>query len=1536
MRSRLALLFLAIFLFSFGMVQGQSISVDHIDGLYAPDTIPVGQPVTFWIRMTNNNSNHGGITNGFRIYSPDGATWDTTVADTLPLNWSQWFGLIFSINRFSFDGTGADTVGFGGSKLFGTGLPAGFDSVSYKITIGPIDAQYHGKTIVLDSSFYPPIGTWKWAGPDAFPAWDGPHVFTIYDPNAGPTASLVVSPSSLTFSAQEGGANPLPQNFNVSEAAAGTIAFSAAETASWFSLTGVGGTTPDDITVNVDITGLTPGDYKDSVMISSGDATNSPQYMVVNLTVTPAPKYLVTSPTPLNFNAIEGGSNPLAQSFTVSEQGGAAISFTANESATWFSLTGVLGTTPDDIQVNINIAGLAPGTYTDSVEIASVDAANSPVYEVINLTVAPAPKTLVVTPPVLNFTAQEGGSNPVAQTFDVTEQGGAAIGYIASRSGLPAGWMTVTDTTGTTPGTVTVNVDITGVLAGSYLDTIFVNSSEAANGPVTVVVNLTVTPVETFSLVVTPTVLNFVTQVNVNPSNKAFVVSEAGGANIAFNVTKLTDWVSLSIANGTTPDSVTVAIDVTGLTEGTYFDTLMVTSGAATNSPQAVFVTLVIQPVAPTYTLVATPDSVFISATVGDPDPDTAWINVTELGGANINFEVMDSSAWFDHGIVDSGTTPMLVPVAIHFGSLSAGDYFGILRLTSADASNSPIYVSVGLHLEGVVNNPPYFTGGVHDTTITECDSLNMTFTAEDPDGDPIFMSVDTLRPNMTFVADSLGHGHFTFDPDLNQAGVYTLFAKVFDGYITTTSMFTITVLDCQPGTYGDTVMVATEPAVPGAQVLIQVDFTNLCDLTDISTYLAWTSGNLTLDSANFADSRLAGLSGQFFDIDNDLHTVSFGTAFTEGETVPPGAGNLINLYFSLAVNTPAGFYPIDLYGMSPNAYNPQFVRECGGGPETIQPFFIPGGIVVDTSGNYVCGYVVDPDGNPIPGATVQLWDDFPGGIVVDSTMSSGTGVFAFSEFNTIPFDLWAFKEGYYPGKVEHINFAQSGIMIVLTPYQPVTPTNTNVRFFCDFNTYMDAPLPVGSVIDAYDPNGVRCGNFFVTEPGKYGFLYVYGDDPYEPGDQGADSNDVIRFYVNGLAAIPSVTPIWTGDHGVQEVCLDVPNETTHICSLRQGWNLISWNLDTKSDDILTVLSSIGDCLEVVQGFEQGALTYDAGLPEFSDLWQVDHLSGYWVKVSCDVDLEVTGMPVPTTTPIPVTAGWNLVSYLPEVPMPTATGFGSIMGDLVVALGFDAFSSEPAGTYVPGDQNSDLLELNSCLGYWVKVRNDGQLEYPGEGPAIAPQKPVNYLASLGTAFNDGTPTTQWINLYSRALTLNGEVVTAGSQISAFAEDGTKVGSYVMNSDGHFGFMPVYAADPGASGLTSGRSFYLSVNDVKTEQTFTWSKPGDKIEINGLTAKSTSEEPLPETFGLHQNYPNPFNPTTTINFSLPTAGKAKIEIFNILGNLVATPFDGVAQSGLTAVVWDGKNTNGETVSSGIYFYRLSADNYNETKKMTLLK
>jgi hypothetical protein len=93
---------------------------------------------------------------------------------------------------------------------------------------------------------------------------------------------------------------------------------------------------------------------------------------------------------------------------------------------------------------------------------------------------------------------------------------------------------------------------------------------------------------------------------------------------------------------------------------------------------------------------------------------------------------------------------------------------------------------------------------------------------------------------------------------------------------------------------------------------------------------------------------------------------------------------------------------------------------------------------------------------------------------------------------------------------------------------------------------------------------------------------------------------------------------------------------------------------------------------------------------------------------------------------------------------------------------------------------------------------------------------------------------------------------------------------------------------------------------------------------------------PRSFELEQNYPNPFNPSTRISFSLPKESPVSLQVFDMMGRVVATLVDEVLPPGRHTVVWNGRASDGRQMASGIYFYRLKADGYIATRKMMLLK
>ena len=109
----------------------------------------------------------------------------------------------------------------------------------------------------------------------------------------------------------------------------------------------------------------------------------------------------------------------------------------------------------------------------------------------------------------------------------------------------------------------------------------------------------------------------------------------------------------------------------------------------------------------------------------------------------------------------------------------------------------------------------------------------------------------------------------------------------------------------------------------------------------------------------------------------------------------------------------------------------------------------------------------------------------------------------------------------------------------------------------------------------------------------------------------------------------------------------------------------------------------------------------------------------------------------------------------------------------------------------------------------------------------------------------------------------------------------------------------------------------------------WFAKGSWFEGEGFAFER--ETAVPEDFALRQNYPNPFNARTTINYQLPVDGYVKLEVYNTLGQKVATLVDNKQQTGYRSVVWDASR-----VSSGLYFYRLTVEDYTEIRRMMLVK
>jgi hypothetical protein len=111
---------------------------------------------------------------------------------------------------------------------------------------------------------------------------------------------------------------------------------------------------------------------------------------------------------------------------------------------------------------------------------------------------------------------------------------------------------------------------------------------------------------------------------------------------------------------------------------------------------------------------------------------------------------------------------------------------------------------------------------------------------------------------------------------------------------------------------------------------------------------------------------------------------------------------------------------------------------------------------------------------------------------------------------------------------------------------------------------------------------------------------------------------------------------------------------------------------------------------------------------------------------------------------------------------------------------------------------------------------------------------------------------------------------------------------------------------------------------------------------GITTSVSGAQAVPQAYALGQNYPNPFNPSTRISFSLPQTGAVTLNVFNLLGQQIATLVNGPMTAGTHETLWDGRDAAGRVLASGVYFYRIEVKGpdggaaYSAMRKMVLLK
>lgn len=128
----------------------------------------------------------------------------------------------------------------------------------------------------------------------------------------------------------------------------------------------------------------------------------------------------------------------------------------------------------------------------------------------------------------------------------------------------------------------------------------------------------------------------------------------------------------------------------------------------------------------------------------------------------------------------------------------------------------------------------------------------------------------------------------------------------------------------------------------------------------------------------------------------------------------------------------------------------------------------------------------------------------------------------------------------------------------------------------------------------------------------------------------------------------------------------------------------------------------------------------------------------------------------------------------------------------------------------------------------------------------------------------------------------------------------------------------------------------SLNGETNSENFSSNSGFLQIQQILTEVEQKKESKIPKEFKLCQNFPNPFNPTTTIQFQLPKSARVTIIIYDILGRQVRELVNKDFEPGYHSVIFDSKDNFGQLIASGVYFYRMHAENYVASKKLLQLK
>ncbi|NND72402.1 MAG: T9SS type A sorting domain-containing protein [Rhodothermales bacterium] len=382
----------------------------------------------------------------------------------------------------------------------------------------------------------------------------------------------------------------------------------------------------------------------------------------------------------------------------------------------------------------------------------------------------------------------------------------------------------------------------------------------------------------------------------------------------------------------------------------------------------------------------------------------------------------------------------------------------------------------------------------------------------------------------------------------------------------------------------------------------------------------------------------------------------------------------------------------------------------------------------------------------------------------------------------------------------------------------------------------------------------------------------------------------------------------------------------TQTIDLVVGWNQVSTYVAPQVSEIASIFQPIVSDIFLVKDVVGNSYHPALGINTIEN-W--NSLESYQVYANAASTFDVEGAVLdPSTTAVPIVEGWNYIPYLRKTNMSIDEALVNVTSDVVMVKDY-------AGrVYFPDFQINEIGDLEPGQGYKLFVNSGGTLTYPANAAGVASRsKEESGQVLVGIAS-------------SSLVVVDASKLPGARRVFAVLENGTRIGEAWISSVTNQAYVKVRGDDDVTIDLVEGAlngdriilEAEFGTGDVKRVsasniQDILGSNTRSVLSLSYKTDSAYLVElgEIPGDYVLEQNYPNPFNPSTTIRYELPDDEFVKIEVFNMLGERVATLVNEEVSAGSHTATFEADN-----ISSGLYVYRLIAGSYIEDRAMMFLK